>query len=54
MKFERNLGAGMRVLYVLAGVVLIVLSVIGPVAGTLAVVVGILGGISVVEGAVGY
>jgi len=54
MKFEPNLGSGMRVLYVLAGIVLIVLSAIGPVAGTLALVVGILGGVSIVEGAVGY
>ncbi|MBI4462978.1 MAG: DUF2892 domain-containing protein [Acidobacteria bacterium] len=54
MKLTRNLGPTMRVLYVVAGVVLVVLSVVGPVRGTLALLVGLLGGISVVEGAIGY
>lgn len=54
MKFERNLGTAMRVLYVLVGLLLIVISIIGPMHGTLALIVGILGGVSIVEGAIGY
>jgi hypothetical protein len=54
MKLVPNLGPKMRVLYALVGLGLVVLSVVGPMKGTLAIVVGILGGITIAEGAVGY
>lgn len=55
MKITPNIGSTARFLYVLAGVVLIGLALLGPFpSAAWAVIVGLLGAITVFEGAVGF
>lgn len=51
---KKNMGAGDRVIRIVAGVVLVALLATGTVSGTLGVVLGVMGGVLILTSAMGW